>query len=272
MNQKIRLHKLSIAVSTLLVSAILSHCGGPQTKNGPNVNSGLRTAGQGLVHIVLSPIQIAAGALEGVSSLPYFAATGLHQINQQLNASQAKVTLSDTYAAAYGKNFAQINDDGATGQKFSRMKDATDYFRRVLQQHNIPNSDRYLLTSIDTAKNDGYILFAVVYRPERAITVIDKYDGRTRREYDESNRMYYEPFARTADGRALDTVIDYGAVPVEQIGTQKMQALLLTFAANSVSRQKRAPDYWMIESRWINGEYREIIQNKNQAIQQRMQL
>ncbi len=247
-------------------------CGGPQRKDGPNLQSGFRTAGQGLVHIVLSPIQIAAGALEGVSSLPYFAATGLHQINQQLNESQARVTLSDTYASAYGQNFAQVGAEGETGQRFSRMKNATEYFQKILKQAEIPDAERYLLTSIDTAKRDGYVLFAVVYRPAHSIAVIDKHDGRTRRKYDPSDRAYYEPFERTTTGQKLDTVIDYGAVPVDQIGTQKMQALMLTFAANSVVRQKRAPDYWMIERRWLNGEHRQIVQNKNQAIRERMRL
>ncbi|MCR9144979.1 MAG: hypothetical protein NXI24_22265 [bacterium] len=277
MNQNIKSQRVykagpaSLLAVTLTASALIA-CGGPQRKDGPNVQSGLRTAGKGLVHIVLSPIQIAAGALEGVSSLPYFAATGLHQINKQLNESQAKVTLSDTYASAYGKNFAQVDADGDTGQSFSRMRNATGYFQKILKRKGVPNADRYLLTSIDTAKSDGHILFAVVYRPQAAITVIDKHDGRTRRQYDASDSAYYEPFARNAAGRELDTVVDYGAVPVDQIRTQKMQAILLTFAANSVVRQKRAPDYWQIERRWLNGEHQSIVQNKNEAIRERMQI
>ena len=269
---KTQVHKtiLGLAIGTALVFG--TNCAGPQNKNGPNMESGLRTAGKGLVHIVLWPLQIASGALEGVSSLPYFAATGLHQINKQLNASQAHVTLNDTYASAYGKNFDQVNDEGDTGQTFSKMRDATQYFRRILKSQNIPHADRYLLTSIDTARSDGYVLFAVVYRPQSRISVIDKHDGRTPRVYSETDRMFYEPFQTGRDGRKLDTVIDYGAVPTDDIRGQKMQALLLTFAANSVARQKRSPEYWQLERRWLAGEHAEIIRNQNSNIERTLQL
>jgi hypothetical protein len=155
---------------------------------------------------------------------------------------------------------------------FQRMKHASEYFQKVLRRYVVPNADKYILTSIDTANSKGYTLFAVVYRPVSAIRVIDKYDGTTIRNYESSDRLFYEPFARNVNGKPLDTIIDWAAMPRDFIKTQKAQALLLTMAANSVANEKRSPDYWDIEKRWIDGEFQEITEQKMNAVKNKMKL
>ncbi|MCE9599861.1 MAG: hypothetical protein K8S54_18015 [Spirochaetia bacterium] len=239
-------------------------------EGGPNTHSGIRTAGQGLVHLILSPVQITAGFLEGVASLPYYAATGLHTLNQRLNDSQAQVTLADTYGSAYGKDLRKVSDDGDTGQSFRRMKDATEMFQKILKEYGIKDHQNYILTSIDTAKNDGFVLFAVVYRPAQKIAVMDRANNKTRNTFDSADRLFYEPFELDANGTRLDVVVDFGGVPIEQARTQKMQAVLLTLAANSVARGDRKPEYWEIQRRWIRGEHREIVQSRQNDINQKL--
>lgn len=76
-------------------------CAGPpqagQTAGEPR---GLQRVGTGLVNLVLSPLQIAAGLLEGISAVPYYLAMGLKEINDGLITANAQVTLDDTYEYA----------------------------------------------------------------------------------------------------------------------------------------------------------------------------
>ena len=155
--------------SVLLISMFfITACSTPQ-HGGPNAGRGFGGAMMGLMHLILSPIQIAAGVLEGVASLPYYAGTALGEINQGMIKAQAKVTLDDTYESAYGKRISQVDPSGDTGEVFRRMKHASEYFQKVLKRQCVADPSSYILTSIDTAKNNGYTLFAVVYRPAKNI-------------------------------------------------------------------------------------------------------
>ena len=187
-------------------------------------------------------------------------------------AANAKITLDDTYESAYGKRVNTVPETGDTGEVFQRMKHASEYFQKVLYRYGVSNADNYILTSIDTANSKGYTLFAVVYRPAHAVKVVDKYDGQTIRNFDSSDRLFYEPFAKDVNGKPLDTIVDWAAIPREYFKTQKAQALLLTMAANSVVNEKRSPDYWAIEKRWIAGEYQEITEQKMNAVKNKMKI
>lgn len=235
-------------------------------EKGQRVSTGFGKAMTGVFQLVLSPLQIAAGLLEGISSIPYYLATNVQDINKGMVAAGAKVTLDDTYESAYGKRINTVPDTGDTGEVFQRMKHASEYFQKVLRRYGVPNASNYILTSIDTANSKGYTLFAVVYRPVSAIKVVDKYDGKTIRNFELSDRLFYEPYAADVNGKSLDTIIDWAGLPREFIKTQKAQALLLTMAANSVVNEKRSPDYWNIEKRWITGEFQEITEQKMNAV------
>ncbi|MBL8020490.1 MAG: hypothetical protein JNM27_12550 [Leptospirales bacterium] len=230
--------------------------------------SGLITAGRGFVYLVLSPVQITTGLLEGVAALPYYAATGLHALNERLNEASAEVTLADTYNSAYGKDIRNVRDDGETGQVFRRMRDATIMFQKILKQYGVKDSQNYVLTSVDTAKGDGLVLFAVVYRQATSITVKDA-EGQVR-SFNVEDRLFYEPYRFDSNGTALDRVIDFGGVPLEHARTQKMQAMLLTLAANAVVRGDSKPDYWDTERRWIKGEHRVILQSRQNDLNHKL--
>jgi hypothetical protein len=247
-------------------------CASTDNEGGKKVNQGFGKAALGLAQLVLSPLQIAAGVLEGIASVPYYLSTSLQDINKGMITANAKVTLDDTYEAAYGKRINAVPESGDTGEVFRRMKHATEYFQKVLSRYGVPNAENYILTSIDTANSKGYTLFAAVYRPAGTIKVIDKYDGTTIRTFSKDDRLYYEPFEKDVAGRKIDTVIDWAGLPMDFIKTQKGQALMLTMAANSVVNEKRTPEYWAIEKRWIAGEYEEIVEQKMNSVKNKMKI
>jgi hypothetical protein len=251
---------------------LLSACAAPQQGGGPDVERGLISIFKGVAHLVLAPVQIAAGLVEGVAALPYYAGTGVHAINEGLMMAQAKVSLDDTYEAAYGKRLNQVSAEGDTGEVFRRMKHATEYFQKVLKQYGIRQPENYILTSIDTANKDNFTLFAVVYRATKVIEVVDKYDGKTVRRYTSEDRLFYEPFERDLSGRPLDTIVDWAGIPVESYNTQKQQALLLTLAANSVVAEKRRADYWAAERQWIAGAFADIVRKQDEKARQAMKI
>lgn len=242
------------------------------SQQGPSPEHGFGSALAGLAHLILSPVQIAAGLLEGISAVPYYLATNIHEINRGMIEARASITLDDTYESAYGKRLAQVPDDGNTGEVFRRMRHATSYFQNVLRKYGVNDAEHYILTSIDTATDQGYTLFAVVYRPTDAIEVIDKYDGRTVRTFTNSDRLFYEPFARDKNGRALDTIIDWAGLPRDLTGTQKAQAILITMAANAVVENRRTSDYWEAEKNWMAGDYLGITENKMAGVRKNMNI
>lgn len=260
-----------IFVSMLLGIWIITGCAAPQ-QGGPDAEHGLISAFKGIGHLILSPFQIAAGLVEGVAALPYYAATSLTAINDGLAKAQAKVTLDDAYESAYGKRLSQVGPEGDTGEVFRRMRHASEYFQKILKRYGVSDPENYILTSIDTANKQGFTLFAVVYRPAKSITVVDKYDGKTIRTYTSEDRMFYEPAQTSVNGKSLDVIIDWAGVPAEYYSTQKQQAVLLTLAANAVADGRKRSDYWIAEKRWIDGEYKDILQKQDDKVKKSLQI
>lgn len=260
-----------ILVVFLLALVVFAACAAPN-QQGPSPEHGASSALQGLAHLILSPIQIAAGLLEGIASIPYFLSTGVHEVNRGMIDAQASVSLDDTYESAYGKKLDAVPESGETGAAFHRMKHATESFQRVLGAYGVYDAEKYILTSIDTANPEGYTLFAVVHRPLSRIRVIDKYDLSLVRSFSREDRLFYEPFQTDAAGLELDQVVDWAAMPREDIKSQKAQAIMITLAANSVIDGKRSPEYWEIERRWMAGEFKEITAQRLKTVRNRMQI
>jgi hypothetical protein len=255
----------------ILLSACFISCTTAPPKEGPSVEHGFSTALAGLGHLLLSPFQIAAGLLEGIASVPYYLSTSLQEINQGFVGAQADITLDDTYESAYGKRLAQVPESGETGVIFRRMKHATQFFQTVLKQYGVAQSNHYILTSIEESSRQ-YTLLALIYRSFDTIEVIDKYDGQRIRSFSLTDRLFYEPHAQDSNGNRLDTVIDWAALPLDAIQTQKAQAIFITLAANSVLNDKKKPDYWDIERRWIKGQALEIVEEHAIEMNRRMGL
>lgn len=252
-----------------LCACTLTACG--QTpRNGPSVAHGFETVGLGVGHLVLSPIIVVAGLLEGIAALPVFLGSGVHELNRELIAANAQVTLDDVYRDAYGTDLTTVADDGDTGTIFREMRSATVYFQSMLKRQGVDDAERYLLTAVRTADKDGYTLYAVVRRPIGSINVHPPGESNATRQLGPVDLDFYRPYARDAHGRALDEIVDWAGLSRDAIATQKGQAILLNLAANSILNRKRSNEYWRVEKRWVNGDYRIIAQTRQNALRARM--
>ena len=234
------------------------------------MENGFETAGQGLAQLILSPLMIAAGLLEGLVSIPYFVLSGLHELNRGLVAASARVTLDDTYRHAYGKSLEKIPESGETGVVFTEMRSATTFFRGMMKRYGDVNAEQYVLTAIRTADTQGFTLYALCHRPARSIHIVDKLDPTQTRRYTPHDLDFYQPYPVDVDGRSLDTVVDWAGLPRTNIRTQKAQAILMTLAANSILNDKRSGEYWDVERRWIAGQFYQIAAKRDQELRERM--
>ncbi len=232
-------------------------------------NDPAHSLGEALGYIIVSPILILVGLLEGIASLPYYLDSDLHAMNREMEKADSDVTLDRTYQYAYNRPLESVPPSGDTGKVFRHLKPATEHFQKVLKGYGVEDYDRYLITAVRTADREGYTLYSIVYRAERTIRVRDSY-GRVRSVSPSDNRDYYKAFERDAGGNPLDVVIDWAGVPRTVIKTQKGQAILMTLAANSVLINRRSDDYWAIEKRWIDGFYKEIAEVRKAQLDQRM--
>ncbi len=225
--------------------------------------------GEALGYIIVSPILILIGLLEGIASLPYYLDSDIHAMNREMEAADSDVTLDRTYQYAYNRPLETVPESGDTGKVFRHLKPATEHFQKVLKGYGVEDYDRYLITAVRTADRDGYTLYSIVYRAERTIRVRDAY-GRVRSLSPSDNRDYYKAFERDAGGNPLDVVIDWAGVPRTVIKTQKGQAILMTLAANSVLINRRSDDYWAVEQRWTEGDYKQIASDRKAQLDKRM--
>ena len=257
-----------LLITTLLVASI-SACA-PHRSDGTAHTSGPDAIGIGLAYLVLSPLLIAAGLIEGIAMLPYFLAADLHNLNHGLVESGAQVSLDETYQYAYERPLKDVPADGDTGRVFRHMSEATGHFQRVLRGYGVEEAEQFLLTAVRSADRDGYTLYAVIHRPAGAIRVRNESGQVVTLRL--GGRGYYRPHERDADGRPLDVVVDWAGVPRTNIKTQKGQAILLTLAANSVLVNRRSDEYWNAQRRWTTGQYLQVVQERKVDLDRRMGL
>lgn len=255
----------SILVS-VSIAALLTACAPPRA-GGPSPEHGFNTFGEGVGQLMLSPVMIAAGLLEGIASLPYFIAADLHEVNRAMVQSGSGVDLDRTYAYAYREPLENVPPSGETGKVFRHLSEATEHFQRVLRGYGVDDHRNYILTGVRTADREGFTLYAVVYRPAESIQVRD---GDSIRRLRPGDRHYYRPYERDVNGRPLDVIIDWAGVPRTSIRTQKGQAILMTLAANSVLINRRSDEYWDVERRWIAGEYEAIVAERKRYLDMRL--
>lgn len=228
-----------------------------------------REFGYVIGQIIVSPLVMLAGLLEGIVSLPYMLEGDIHAMNSAMRASGARVSLDQTYQYAYHRQLASVPKSGDTGRVFRHLGEATRHFQTVLRGYGVEDTERYLITAIRTADRDGYTLYALVYRPTREVRVRDNY-GRVRIISPRDYRDYYRPYKTDAQGVPLDVVIDWAGVPRTAIATQKGQAILMTLAANSVIINRRSNGYWAAERRWISGDHVEVVRKRKAYLDRRL--
>ena len=229
-----------------------------------------REFGYVLGQIVVSPLVMLVGLLEGIASLPYLLEGDIHTMNSAMRATGSRVSLDRTYQYAYHRQLASVPKSGDTGRVFRHLGEATQHFQRVLRGYGVADPERYVITAVRTADREGYTLYSLVYRPTRRIRVRDAH-GQVRTLSPRDYRNYYRPYEVDADGAPLDVVIDWAGVPRTAIATQKGQAILMTLAANSVIINRRSNNYWTAQKRWIGGDHVEIVRERKAYLDRRLQ-
>lgn len=185
--------------------------------------------------------------------------TGIERFNMDMAENGAAVTLADAYQAAYGKDLKDAPADGDTGQAFADMGTATQYFRNILIAEGIADAGNYVLTRYEDRDRKGFQLIAVVYRESRVITVRDQINPEIRKMMDANAPEYYRPYRADANGRAIDRVVEWAAVPANCFEKQGQQAVLLTAAANHVISRQPKSDFWQATQKWENGDVADVV-------------
>lgn len=212
-------------------------------------------------------INAAMGVEAGVPSLPYYAFSkeALLKLNTEMMEYNTPFTLADTFKAVYGTELKDFNPTDYNEQLFTNMKEATTSFQKLLRFKNIPDADYYLLTSVDSAEQEGLMLFAAVFRPARQITVADKYDVSMTRTLTPADLEFYRPYRADLAGNRIDTVYEWAALPVDSYSRQSRQAVLLALSANKVFKEQSKPDYWEKEKEWLAGNHNAVATAQDQA-------
>lgn len=239
----------------------------------PGGQRGMDTFGRGLTALILSPVMIVAGLAQGLAFLPYTIATGLDALNQGLVKAQA-VSLDASYRTTFGVSMRDARVDQQTGQVAGQnlgfgqnrpeaMLEATRAFQRLLQSQGMPEEKarRYVLVGdYSQVRSGGKILLAVTMRHSgmEPIRVNSKETGivTTLRPEHQGWRVAYE---RDVDGKFIDEVIDWTGIDYAALRQDKVVAMLMVIAAESVKSGKRSPDYWRVEQRWNAGETERLI-------------
>ncbi len=216
--------------------------------------------------------QMGEGADVGPSALPYYAYsnTTLEVINEEFKNANTAVTIEDTYTYGYQKPFENLNPDGDTGQTFSDMATATGYLQNILKAKGVYDPQNYSLTSTDSEKSFGFSMIAAVHRPEKEITVYDKYGASAESTITCDDPPFYEPYRFDCKGKLLDTVYEWAAVPNDCFEKQGHQAILLTLTANKLLEKKPKTNYWTAERKWILGDYKSVVIEQDYMVCQQL--
>jgi len=234
--------------------------------------SSLEMIGRGFVGLVLSPLMIVGGVAQGLAFLPYTVGTAASDLNRALVDAQA-VSLDSAYVATYGVSLEDPRVDRQTGDitgetgygrhRPDAMLDATRAFQRLLVSQGMPEDTarHYVLGGVYThARTRGHILLSVAYRhpgmePFRARSKHTAIVTTFRPEH----MGWREPYERDARGQVVDEVIDWVAMDYAALRQDKVVAMLMVLAAEAVKTEKRSPDYWSVEPRWMTGDTARIV-------------
>jgi hypothetical protein len=220
----------------------------------------------------ITAYNMSKGVEAGAPALPYYAysKTSLEVINDEFKKANAKVTLEDTYTYAYDKSFKGLPPDGDTGQTFKTMITASRYLQYILKAKGVSDPENYFMTSIDSAKDFGFTLIAAVYRPDEKLIVFDKFGASSHTELTCDDLSYYQPYRFDCNGRPLDIVYEWAAVPNDCFDKQGHQAILLTLTANKILEKKPKNNYWDAERKWIAGNYKSVVLDQDYMVCQQL--
>ena len=218
-----------------------------------------------LIEVPISVFYSIKGVEAGVPSMPYFAYSkaGLERLNREMEEAGTPVTLANTYDVVYGLDFSKTNPDEPVWDVFYNMKQGTRAFQKILKAHGVPYAEHYLLTINDSARDQGLILFAAVYRPRLVISVPSKEYPADMQTLTPEDSDFYVPYQFDAKG-CLDTVYEWAALPIKTYHRQSHQAVLFTLTANKVLEQKEKKDYWSEQEKWVAGNYMAVAREQDE--------
>lgn len=263
--------------TSLVMLAVFMLSGCATTREGPGAGEML---GRGLLGLVLSPIMIVSGIVQGLAFLPYTLGTGLQELNRGLVKAQA-VTLDDAYRATYGVSIDDPRVDQHTGEVAGEtvgygrlhpeaMADATRALQRLLVSQGMPEerARHYVLGGVYTdVRSRGHILLSVAYRHPGAepFRTVSKHTGIVT-TFRPEQRGWREPYARSVEGQAIDEIVDWVAIDYALLRQDKVVATLFALAAEAVKSGKRADDYWQVERRWLAGDSARVMQDSRARV------
>jgi hypothetical protein len=261
-----------VAVAAVL-SILTVSCAAPNGA-GPDGRLAMRTFGHGVLNLMLSPVMIVAGIAQGIAFLPYTVGMGLNELNRALLQANA-VSLDDSYKATFGVSMTDRQVHQNTGDVYGQeglygrykpeaLFEANRAFHRLLASQGMPEETaaKYVLVgNYSHAWSRGHILLAVVRRhngPEPFRVAGKQTNMMTTLRPDQ--RGWYEPYERDVDGRPIDEVLDWAGMEYALLRQDKVVATLMVLAAEAVKADRRAPDYWMAERRWLAGDTATVMQ------------
>jgi len=266
--QKTRLVAL-VATLTFVVAS----CAAPDGR-GPDGRLAMQTFGRGVLNLMLSPVMIVAGIAQGLAFLPYTVGMGLSELNKALLQANA-VSLDDSYKATFGVSITDRQVQQKTGAVYGQdslygrykpeaLFEANRAFQRLLVSQGMSEDTArtYVLVGNYThAWSRGQILLAVVrrYTANEPFRVAGK-QTHIVTTFRPDQRGWYEAYERDHNGQPIDEVIDWAAMEYAVLRQDKVVATLMVLAAEAVKGDKRAPDYWTAERRWLAGDTAAIMQ------------
>jgi hypothetical protein len=196
--------------------------------------------------------------------MPYysFSKAGLQKLNNEMAEAGIPVTLADTYSEVYGLDFNKIDPIDPSGEVFLDIKQATLAFQKILKARQVEFPEHYILTIIDTARDEGLILFAAIHRPRLIIKVPSSNNSNIMQKMTPEDLDFYVPYHSDAYGW-LDTVFEWAALPVKTYQSQSQQAVLLTLTANKVLLRKSKKEFWSEEDKWMSGDYISVAKEQD---------
>lgn len=262
--------------SVLLAMLLALHgCASPQGQRG------METFGRGVAGLILSPFMIVAGLAQGLAFLPFTIGTSLDELNRGLTQAQA-VSLDDAYKATYQVAINDPRVDPRTGQiagqnhgfgqhRPEAMLEASQAFQRLLVSQGMPveKARHYVLVGDYThTRTRDQILVAVVYRHTDmgSFRVVSRETGIVT-TFRPENKGWGVAYERDVDGQVIDEVIDWAGFDYAILRQDKVVAMLMVIAAESVKSGKRSPDYWSVERRWTAGETNQIIAESSNRVE-----
>ena len=271
-----------ITCATLASAILLAGCAAPNGNGFQAAERGMQTFGTGLANLLLAPVMIVAGLLQGLAFLPYVAGLALDDLNRALMQARA-VTLEDSYRAAYGVSLQDPRVDPKSGQVagggfgFGRFRpgalaDATDAFQRLLVSQGMPESvaRHYVIVADYThTRSRGLILLAVVYRHTgtEPFQVVSKHTGIATLLRPDSPG-WRSAFERDVHGLLIDEVIDWTAIDYAALQQDKVVATLMSIGAESIKSGRRGHEYWTAEKRWLAGDTTQVMAESNGKVRQ----